>query len=104
MSDLTSVWVLFGVTGEYSDRSEWAVRAYTSQVDAEADCEAMNAIAKDIRDNIEGYSAREEAVAERLTPHDTNASMDYTRTSYSIGEVPVVSVRQTSTRGDKTDG
>lgn len=92
-----SIWVLFGTTGEYSDRSEWVVRGYTSQEDAEADCAALNAIAKDIRANSNRYSDRSDAVAERLTPHDANASMDYTGTDYSVSEVPVVSQRQVPT-------
>lgn len=90
---MTRVWLLFGVTGEYSDRSEWVVRAYASEADAKADCAALNTIAKDINAGELGWSEREEAVAERLTPHDANASMDYTGTHYSVEGVDVVDTR-----------
>jgi len=89
---IDKVWVLFGTTGEYSDRSEWVVRGYLNEADAEADCAALNAIAKDIGGGRD-WASLHEAVAERLTPHDASADMDYTGTEYSVSEVPIVASR-----------
>lgn len=86
------VFVLFGNTGEYSDHSEWVVRAYTLQADAEADCAALNGIAKADGDVSYDYHRRN-AVVERLRQHDTSATMDYTGTEYFVAGVPLVSQR-----------
>jgi hypothetical protein len=81
------VHVLFGATGEYSDRSEWIVCAYTNKGDADADCAALNARAEGLL-NL-SWAERNEAVAERLQPHDANAQSDYTGTWYAVEEVEV---------------
>lgn len=84
---VSTVWVLFGATGEYSDRSEWTVCAYQNESDARADCTALNVLAR----GLEGLSWRERdaAMAERLQPHDANASADYTGTEYYVGSCEV---------------
>lgn len=89
------VYVLFGVTGEYSDRSEWCVRAYEDKEVAEAESARLNAIATDIFKSHHKYggAGRDQAIAERLTPHDANAGMDYTGTHYSVEAVPLVEAK-----------
>jgi hypothetical protein len=82
MTDSPKCWILLGNTGEYSDHSEWIVRAYTTQEAADADCAVLNAIAKS--------GGRAEAVVERLRQHDTDAYMDYTGTDYFVTECPLV--------------
>lgn len=89
------IYVLFGDTGEYSDHSDWAVRAYFNKEDADADCAFLNAIAQEIFDRRLGYPHLDEAVRCRLTPHDPEANMDYTGTHYSVTEMDLVDARQT---------
>lgn len=89
---MTQVYVLLGQTGEYSDRSEWVVRAYTNKDDADADAMAMNAIGAEGVDAL--YGRDREAVIERLRMHDTQADMDYTGTSYFVAAVPLVTTAQ----------
>jgi len=95
---MTTIFVLFGCTGQYSDSSEWAVRGYTSKEAADADCAALNAIAEEIKKGEDSagdsYDFRENAVRERLQPHDAYASMDYTGTEYSVTEMPLVDAPQ----------
>ena len=43
---MAKVFVVFGMSGEYSDRSEWPVRAYESQAEAQACVDRCNAYAK----------------------------------------------------------
>ncbi len=88
---MTTIYVLFGETGEYSDRQEWAVRGYTTQADADADCAALNvavkAVARGFRDPVE------DAVRMRLTAHYAFAEV-HSGTTYSVTAVPLVDVAQ----------
>ena len=88
---MTNVYVLFGETGEYSDRQEWAVRAYTTQADADADCAALNVAVKAVetryRDPVE------DAVRMRLTAHYAFAEV-HSGTTYSVTAVPLVDASQ----------
>ena len=95
---MTTVYVLFGDTGEYSDHSEWVVCAYEHQADADADCAFLNERAKGLEDLP--WTERDAAVAERLTPHDANASCDYTGVRYTVAAVEVYGVRRTATRDE----
>lgn len=99
MSD-AKVWVLFGDTGEYSDYTEWVVRAYTDEEAATKDCETLNALlrAEGVHsddDHVSRLSWDErKAVIARLRAHDTNASLNYTGTRYFVHEIPLVETPQ----------
>lgn len=95
--------LLFGENGQYSDRCEWVVRGYTKRADADADCAALNAIV-DTLDDLVGADASgiafDNAVRARLIPHDANAVTDYwSRTAYSVTDVPLVSAPQVGAGG-----
>lgn len=85
---MDKVYVLFGETGEYSDRQEWVVRAYANEDAANAERDKLNALA------VGGGSGStyddRQVVRMRLLPHDANASVEYTGTSYSVTEVPFI--------------
>jgi hypothetical protein len=93
---MTTMYVLFGETGEYSDRQEWAIRGYTSEADANADCAALTLAAKAVRSRYRDPVS--DAVRMRLTPHDALAEVG-SDTTYSVTAVPVVDAPQVSPEG-----
>lgn len=93
MSEPTKVFVLFGETGEYSDHSEWVVRAYTTKDAADVDCAALNAIAGGEAAGRLSWDEREGVIA-RLKQHDADATIDYTGTHYLVAEVPLATAPQ----------
>ncbi len=73
-----TIWLVMGATGEYSDRNEWPVKAFTDKARAEALIEAASAQARAVED------ARESRyhVAKGINPFDPNMQMAYTGTHY----------------------
>lgn len=75
------IFVLFGHTGEYSDRQEWLVKAFVSQTLAEEVRDRCNAYAKAAPDD---WDEREKYEANN--PDDPSMTMQYTGTEYRIEE------------------
>jgi hypothetical protein len=78
-----------GSTGEYSDRSEWAVMAYLDEAAAQAHVVNAERRAKEIFALRTGWQMPEGAKNE----FDPHMSMDYTGTSYFIYTVPLATKR-----------
>lgn len=93
---MTTIYVLFGESGEYSDRQEWAIRGYTAEADADADCAAMNVAAMALESRYRDRAS--DAVRMRLTAHDAFADV-HGDTTYSVTAVPLVDAPQVSSEG-----
>lgn len=78
-----NIYILQGSTGEYSDRTDWIVRAYTSKDEAEADCFKANDEAHAVMKTTESYWEITDKEISLLTV-DPNAQFDYTGTSYWV--------------------
>lgn len=80
------IYVVRGSTGEYSDRYEWIVKAFTDKVTAQWFVNDCSAIARDefanAEENEEGFFSYK--VYSELDP---KFSMDYTGTNYYLEEV-----------------
>lgn len=85
---LGKIWIVSGATGEYSDRTEWLVKAFCTEKRA-----------ADFVDKLDDYMRKEKAkfgpnigwdnrsaIAEN-NPYDPNMRMDYTGTNYYYEEV-----------------
>lgn len=85
------IWIVMGSTGEYSDRREWPVIAFTSEDAAKERIAAldvrMQQIPQEWRDDRWEHEVK---IKEHMAPLDPNFSMDYTGTSYFFYEVEVV--------------
>lgn len=83
-----NVYVVMGVTGEYSDRREWPVKAFLSQPRAEHLSDVATAEANRIqkeRESVYGYySAQVEEDPSLRNKHDPNMKMQYTGTDYYV--------------------
>jgi N-methylhydantoinase B/oxoprolinase/acetone carboxylase alpha subunit len=94
------IYVLRGSTGEYSDRTDWIVRAYTDKIIADAHCSLANQQADDYKKAIETWEnsveyinstweEEQEMIIILRNKHltaDNNARIDYTGTSYWVEE------------------
>lgn len=83
------IYVVTGSTGEYSDRTEWPVRAFRTQAQAEELVERASARARELFQERESkggwgydYSGK--------NAYDPRMQMDYTGTTYYVGEVELV--------------
>jgi hypothetical protein len=76
-----------GSTGEYSDRTEWAVLAFTSEAKAAAHCTLATARAHEIQQAL-GQSPAGMQHYEN-NEYDPDMRMDYTGTSYYVLVVPL---------------
>jgi len=94
------VWIVFGSTGEYSDRREWPVRGFIDKARAEAFEFAATRWARDHSKRLKGhecddcYSAAKnfrQCGEDEKSPHDPDYSRDYTGTDYYTVEVEVES-------------
>lgn len=78
------IYVVMGTTGEYSDRSQWPVKAYRTEASARVLVEKASERAREIEVATKGsYRAMREAVNE----HDPHMDMDYTGTTYYVMKV-----------------
>ena len=85
---MSTIYLLIGSTGEYSDKMEWFLRAYRDVTAANDECEKLNKLAEGLEKLP--WEDREKAVHERLMPHDAHAQCDYTGVWYSVVAVPLV--------------
>lgn len=74
------IWIVAGTTGEYSDRSDWAVCAYRSEEAANRHVSKAQLRAKELEKagwrSVYPFSERE------VNEYDHKMSMDYTGTEY----------------------
>lgn len=86
------VYIVMGETGEYSDRNEWPVVAYTDEVDAKAHvmrCDAwllQNSVHANSDTVAYDYTSSGKAL---INPHDPGFHFDYTGTRYYVIGVQV---------------
>lgn len=84
------IWIVMGSTGEYSDRTEWPVLAFTSEADARVHIAAldvrMQQMPQDWKDNRWDYN---DEIAAHMAPLDPGFSLNYSGTSYFCYEVKV---------------
>lgn len=88
------IWVLQGSTGEYSDRTDWIVCAYSDEAKANSDCSKANDEAhkcfkaleeKDLRYPCgDADEAQERNIRAEILIVDPYAQFDYTGTSYWV--------------------
>ena len=91
MAPAQKVFVVFGQTGEYSDRIDWAVRGFFSRQKAEAFEFACTQAAKkwfDARAVDDPLFCDDEALRSAV-PGDPEFRCDYTGTDYYMIEVEV---------------
>lgn len=81
---MKSVFVVFGMCGEYSDRQEWPVKAFVTAEAAQACADRCQAYAKRVK-GAEDYHTRREMEAQN--PDDPAMSTSYTDTEYSVTEI-----------------
>jgi hypothetical protein len=88
------IFTVHGTTGEYSDRSEWVVCAYTKEEDAKQHIELASEYARLWKEKSKSadylkiaYSVEGQEMQEKANPMDPKFSMDYTGTSYWLEEV-----------------
>lgn len=106
-STLQTIYVVYGTCGEYSDRREWTVRAYTSERAAQAKVAALQeamralgfAVIIDMRDGSEWYELPSRwtehgraAIAEMCAQHDPSFSTDSGGTRYDVYPVTLEGV------------
>ncbi len=77
------IYVVGGGTGEYSDRTEWIVAAFTDKAMGQ---EMVLRCEKFAPKEGMDYMAREKA----KNPYDPNMRSDYTGTTYYLMEVPLL--------------
>ena len=82
---MKTIYVVFGSTGEYSDRTEWPVLAYSSLKNAQKHCGNAADYAREIFGKVKSvYDIPDKLM--RSNPYDSKMMMDYTGTSYYIVE------------------
>ena len=82
------IFVVMGTTGEYSDRSEWPVRAFFTQQQARDWADAAKARMHELADGRQlEYSQRERLA--KLNQYDPGHMWDYTDTDWFVYEVPL---------------
>ena len=87
---MSIIYLVTGVTGEYSDFTKWNVKAFGSMDQAINFMEDINTV---IQDTLKGegqknldYTARS-ALEKALKDLDPNVSIDYTGVDYEIEEI-----------------
>lgn len=83
-----TIYVVFGTTGEYSDRSEWPVRAFRTEAQAQELIEKASAAAREVFLKYEsGELHRWDIDDGDFNPYDSKMQIDYTGTTYYIYKV-----------------
>lgn len=98
--DAPKVYILYGETGEYSDKSTWAVGAYLCKDKACARLDFLNQVLKDndiYKHKHQDVMCDGSVVArakEQMASHpdgDINLRVDYTGSCYHVEEIPLLS-------------
>ena len=85
------IYVVLGSTGEYSDRSEWLVKAFRSQAEAENFVTFLT-VTRQMTAPPRGELEWEDrgSVEDKMRAFDPNYAEDYTGTSWRVSEVELV--------------
>lgn len=83
------IWIVSGCTGEYSDRTEWAVVAFRDEATAKATAEELTQLAKaaQVESAVDPWEWEKTDSGKKLKEADSYASIDYTGTDYTAFEL-----------------
>ena len=96
---MDKVWIVMGSTGEYSDRREWPVIAFTAEAAAKEHIAVLDVRMQQMpQEWREDRWEHEEKIKAHMAPLDPNFSMDYTGTSYFFYEVDVAQPAMTDSQ------
>jgi len=79
------IYIVQGTSGEYSDRSDWLVCAYTSKKSAEEHAHKAMLRAVEIHKSSPGFFSRS-----KENEFDPDMQMDYTGTEYTVLETNLI--------------
>ena len=83
---MSKIYIVYGNTGEYSDRREWTVAAYADEAMAREHAElAMRWYQEN--DAFEQSRKESDWQQKNPNPYDPYMSIDYTGTDWTVGEV-----------------
>ena len=83
------IYVVMGICGQYSDRTEWTVAAYKDREMADAHADKASKISMAYYKGLESrYVYNQDDLKEKLGEVDPNACVDYTGTDWFVLEVP----------------
>jgi hypothetical protein len=86
-----TIYVVLGSTGEHSDRSEWLVKAFHSQAEAESYVTFLTTKRQEVAAPKWELEWDERASVEaKMRAFDPNYAEDYTGTSWWVSEVELV--------------
>jgi len=89
----SKIYVVFGTTGEYSDRSEWMVKAFHTEKEADDLAATCNKEAAAVFVESDGITAMC-AIKDDGIPHDPACQWDYTGTDYYVRPVALMEATQ----------
>lgn len=79
------IYIVEGSTGEYADRQNWLVKAYSSRDKADAHAQSAEKWINDY--GVSEWRKQKYDANRDLNPYDPNMSVDYTGTSYYVIEL-----------------
>jgi len=82
---MSTIYVIVGTTGEYSDHREWFVKAFTAEAKAQEFVTAVSAISRELYATLS--SKYDYYDLKGLNPLDPNMQVDYTGVRYNYCEV-----------------
>jgi len=91
-----NIFVVFGSSGEYSDRNEWMVCAFRTEAAAQAKVTELETkmqelgLTREAHQFTTEYYAKREEMSKQMRELDENFYMDYTGTSYYLVETELV--------------
>ena len=89
--DSKVMFLITGMTGEYSDRNEWPVAVYSDRAQAETHVLLASAWLRERGlyddDGVRRTVAYHKRQVAAMNPYDTSCACDYTGTRYGISEV-----------------
>jgi len=88
VSETPTIYIVQGTTGEYSDRTEWLVRAFTREQDAKDEVGRLTHLWMGLRCE-ETWSEEGAAAEAEMRKHDPGFCVDYTGTSWRVLECPL---------------
>lgn len=81
---MATIFLVSGSTGEYSDYSQWTVRAFSTREAADAFAAKANAWLKERRFHRDGPLADFEVRDEAESDFDSELRVDYTGSDYAV--------------------
>ena len=80
---MKTVFLVYGATGEYSDRTEWFIRVFASAKKAAELVTLASAKARELE-----VKYKRKYIPKGSNPYDLKMQSDYTGTHYYVEEVP----------------